>query len=263
MTAELIPVDAIDPAAAHDRWVQQFEWHLDLVPPVMDAIVTMTLPSIQAGRVEKRVTGGGYVDSMTRVLAAFDQSEDAEGIQPGGAAADARHLWGMVVEYVDAAAAWAGDTISAPPPTLSASPDADPLTARRQAFAAIGWLIDNSIRIELFHELEPYREDLFELIRHLRGKYGVVPFSRRPRRVCTTCGERAVVIVWISNPSGSPKPLRAAKCSRCGETWQDTGDDAQRSHTPRRVMSEACDDLVHEGCRAVNCGCSCHSGRRS
>lgn len=258
----LAPLNAIDPQAAHDRWLHQFEYHLDLIPPVMDAIVTTTLPSIQAGKLEARVTGGGHVDNMTRVLAAFDQSEAATGIAPGGAAADARELWGMVTEYVDAVTAW----VNPQPPhpaSLTRTPDADPLTARRLAFTTIGWLIDHAAVIEPIHELAPYLDDMFTLIRRLRGRYGVAPFSRRPRERCTTCGERAVTVAWATNPNGSPRPLRVARCSRCGEQWAEPETAAtQTLNATHEVLSEACADLAHESCRSMHCQCTCHTATR-
>ena len=57
-------------------------------------------------------------------------------------------------------------------------------------------------------------------IRRLRGRYGVTPKPRTPREMCTTCGRRDVVAAWASDPSGSPKPIRVARCRSCGETWR-------------------------------------------
>lgn len=78
-----IPLNAIDPEAAELRARRQFEHHLDLLAPVMDAIVTSTVPSLRAAKVEKRITGGGHVDNMTLFLQAFDQSTHGRGVGAG------------------------------------------------------------------------------------------------------------------------------------------------------------------------------------
>lgn len=259
MTTQLIPVDAIDPVAALDRWTREFEHHLDLLPPVMDAIVTATIPHIRANQTDKIVvTGGGPVDNMTAFLRGIDTTEEGR-LVDGGAAADARHLWGMVVEYAEAVTAW--EPRIEHRPTLTPRPNADPLTARSLALTTAGWLIQNAALIEPIHELDDYREALFTLIRRLRGRYGVAPFTRRPRAFCTTCGTRNVTITWIDNPNGSPKPVRAGKCGSCGQTYQDTREPADEpSRAPRAVLSPACADLMHELCQSINCECPHHTG---
>lgn len=258
-----IPIEAIDPEAASLRWRRSFEHHLDLLPPIMDAIVTGTVPSIRASVTDKvMVSGGGPVDNMTAFLAAFDQSTHGEGISAGGAAADAKHLWWQVVDYTQAVAEWIGQ----PAPALTAKPDADPLTARGIALTTAGWLIDRWHLIEPIHELEETREGLFVEIRRMQGRYGVHPHPRRPRARCATCGALRVVVTWVDNPNGSPKPVKAGKCLNCGQTYDEAPQAAVGAYgTPTRVpMSEACADLVHEGCRSVHCECPCgHEGRKA
>lgn len=271
-----IPVDAIDPAAAHDRWVHEYEWHLDLVPPIMDALITATLPSIRANRTDKIiVTGGGPVDNMTAFLRGIDVATDGR-LVDGGAAADALTLWWDFVDYLQAATAWINLDVAVPiapdlPPLagdfrawVSRRPDPDPLIARRVAFASIAWLIDHAGQVAAFEQLEESREGLFAEVRRMRSRYGVMPHTRRPRAVCTTCGERAVTVTWIDNPNGSVKPIRAGKCRRCGEQYLDTTEPVQRPHTaPNVVLSTPCSELLHEACRSVHCACRCHEGEPS
>lgn len=271
MTTGMVPVDAIDPLAVHDRWVHQFEWHLDILPPLMDAIVTATLPHIRATQTDKIViTGGGPVDNMTAFLRGIDVDEHGR-LGAGGAAADAEHLWALVVDYTEAVAAWINMMISVPyapdlPPLVTARgrwvaprPDPDPLGARRDALMVAGWLSDHAQQISDLEQLEEAREGLFGEIRRLRASYGVVPHSRRPRVRCTTCGERSVVVAWVDSPNRSPKSVRAAKCRTCGETWQDATEPPPQAHTARQIVSKMCADLIHEACVSIHCECGCHN----
>lgn len=256
-----IPINAIDPAAIYDRWLHQFEWHLDVLPPLMDAIVTETLPTTGVSRGGSRfdrlqITGNNVVDNMSDFLRGVDV--DSQGrIVGGGAAADATELWGMVVEYVDAVTAWAHPD-PPHPASITRKPNPDPLTARRDAFTTIGWLIDHAPTVHTIVELEPFREDLFTLIRRQRARYGVMPHSRRPRARCTVCGSIAVTVSWVDSLNGSPKPVQAAKCRTCGDVTYPDAQPATRPHTvSRAVLSEACADLAHEACRSVHCDCPC------
>ena len=56
---------AIDPDAAHDQWVREHEWHLGLVPAILEALVESTLPQLPVSRGGSRfdkdqITGGGF-----------------------------------------------------------------------------------------------------------------------------------------------------------------------------------------------------------
>lgn len=259
-----IPLDAIDPEAAELRARRQFEHHLDLLAPVMDAIVTSTVPSIRASVTDKvMVSGGGSVDNMTAFLGAFDQSTHGTGVSAGGAARDAGHLWWQVIDYTRAVTAWLNVTIPPPfapdlPPTWTHRVNPDPVTARALGMTTAGWLIDRWHLIEPITELTPAMDDLFREIRHMQGRYGVHPNPRRPRARCATCGTLSVVITWVDNPNGSAKPVKAGKCRTCGETYTETAEAATQAHTvSRAVLSEACADLVHEACRSVHCDCPC------
>ncbi|ALJ20392.1 hypothetical protein [Microbacterium sp. No. 7] len=212
-----IPLDAIDPDQAARRFADELEWHLDIVPPLMDAMITMTIPAIAAHRQDQtRVTGGGYVDNLT-ILDHLDVTTEGT-ITAKGAAVDATDLWAMLVDLLGAVHAWIQPDTA--PPTLDPRPDADPLTARTLALTAIAWLIDHGEQIRTIHELDDYRDALYALIRRLRARYGVHPHPRRARlRHCATCGERAVALTWADNPNGSPRPIRIARCRTCGQTY--------------------------------------------
>lgn len=213
-----LPILALHPDAEHREWVRQFTWHLDIVPPLMDALVTLTLPSIKATRTDKViVTGGGHIDNM-RILDTLEHAGNGQVISVG-AIADARELWTWIVEYTRAAEAWIG-TPTRPAPTLDNQPNADPLSARAVALLTVGWLIDHADHIEPLHELDEHRDAMFTLIRRLRGRYGVHRHPRRARPAyCATCGEHAVVIDWVPSDNGSPKPIQVGKCRTCGQTY--------------------------------------------
>ena len=218
---DLAPLDAIDPDATARRWRHEFEYHLDLLAPVMDAVVMMTLPQIPVSRGGSRfdrdqVTGGGYVDTMA-ALDHMTVTGDGQ-IVAAGAARDATDLWGMVVEYTEAVVAW---TTPGEAPALERKPNPDPLSARGIALTTAGWLIDHADAARSIEPLEPYREELFALIRRLRGVYGVSPAPRKPRARCTTCGQRAVAVTWVDGANGSPRPVQVGKCRVCGETYRE------------------------------------------
>lgn len=253
-----IPLDAIDPTAQADRWLRSFEHHLDLVPPIMDAIVTSTIPHIRATVTDKdRITGGGPVDNMTAFLRGVDVGSDGR-VVGVGAAADAETLWWWVVTFTRAVAANIKPIRSAP--ALVDRPDADPLTARSVALTTVGWLVDHADQIQQLTVYESDIDEMFHEIRHLRGKYGVHQTPRRPRARCATCGTISVVVTWVDGPNGSLKPVRAGKCRTCGAVYRDAPAPVEESHAAaREVRSLACADLTHAMCRSLHCECSCHA----
>ena len=204
---------AIDPDATRRRWLHEFEWHLDAVPAILDALVEATLPQIPVSRGGSRfdkdqITGGGFFDNMRQL----DQVDNA-------AATDARELWTWVVEYTRAAALWID--AERPAPLLTDNHNPNPAKARGEALVTAGWLIDHAPLIAEVRELEEHREAMFSLIRRLRGQYGVFNHPRRQRpAVCTTCGERSVVVDWVDSGTDSPKPVQAGRCRRCGEIFR-------------------------------------------
>lgn len=258
----------LDPDAQHHEWVRSFTWHLDIVPPLIEAIIWSTMPSIKASQTDKVVvSGGGFIDNMTTALAAFDQSADGRGIAPSAAVADAELLWWSFVDYARAVTAWLNANVLAPwapmLPPLSAQqwsakpkPDADPLSARGEALVVVGWLVDHADRIYALDDLEESADSMFAEIRRLRGRYGVHPRPRAQMELCGTCGERQVGFAWVSNPNGSPKPIRVGRCRRCGETYEVAP--TPIAVEPAVVLSETCEDAAHDRCESVHCECSCH-----
>jgi len=217
----------IDPDAVHRRWVHEHTWHLDIVPHLIDALVEATLPRIPVSRGGSRfdkdqITGGGWVDSLA-ALDQFDVTTDGTVVQKG-AVADARELWDWLIGYTSAVAEWIEPERPCPP--LPGKVNPDPLTARGEALLIVGWLIDHADPISQVTELDTHRAEMFRLIRHLRGRYGVYDHPRRAKpAICRTCGERAVVIDWVDPGNGSPKPVMGGKCKTCGEVYrQDEGE---------------------------------------
>lgn len=222
-----LPILALHPDAEHREWVRQFTWHLDVVPPLMDALVTMTLPVIPVSRGGSRfdkiqITGGGYRDNM-QLLDVFDNLADGTMVK-GGATVDATELWSWVVAYTRAVAEWIAPTRLVP--ALDDKPNADPLTARAVALVTVGWLIDHADQIEPLHELDEHRDTMFALIRRLRGRYGVHRHPRRSRPAkCEVCEAFAVVVDWVAPENGSPKPVQVGKCRECGQMYTEGSSD--------------------------------------
>ena len=242
---------------ARQEWRRSFEYHLDVVPPLIEVIVWMTLPSIPVSRGGSRfdrlqITG----DNALRDLGDVVVSSEA-------AVADARILWAWLVNYLNAVTGWLNVGIPVPwapilGPSLDAKPNPDPFLARGAALLAIGWLIDNADRVYEIPELEEHTDVMFNEIRHLRGKYGVFPRPRRQLERCDTCGYRSVVFMWADGPNGSPKPVRVGRCKTCGETYEVA---PAVVRLPNVTLSEACADGAHADCSSVHCGCVC--GHRS
>lgn len=253
-----IPLNAIDPAAEADRWLRSFEHHLELVPPIMEAIVTTTIPHIRASQTDKeKLTGGGVVDNMTAFLAGVDVDGTGRITDIG---ADAQHLWWWVVSFTRAVVA--NIIPSRPAPILDDKPNPDPLTARSTALLTVGWFVDQAAAIEQLTVYESDIDEMFTEIPHLRRKCGVHAKPRRPRVRCRTCGMLAVVVTWGDARNGSPKPVRAGKCRECDEEYRDAREPVDESHAAsREVRSPECADLRHEICRSVRCECACHEVR--
>lgn len=225
------PLTIIDTEKLHRQWVASFTWHLDLVPVLMNVLIDATLPTVPVGggsRFDKdQITGGGYRDNMT-ILDQFLIGQEGR-LEPTGAAADAIDLWEWLTGYTFAVAVWLNHDVPVPyaipdgdiPPLNVRRPNADPLTAHGLALVTVGWLIDRADRIAPITELETHREEMFTLIRRLRGRYGVFNHPRRARpSLCEVCGERAVVVDWVDGANGSPKPVRGGKCRNCGQTYR-------------------------------------------
>jgi len=223
---------AIDPDAAHDQWMREHEWHLELVPSILEALVESTLPQLPVSRGGSRfdrdqITGGGFYDTTPTVH--FDYDRYAGVIAQGGAA-DARELWDELIDYYSAAVS----VVAKPtriPPTVSIKPDADPLTARGEALITIGWLIDHGEQIAAAPTLAKEPEDLFVVIRHLRGRYGVFNSPRRRKpETCTVCGEYQVRSVWVGSRIG-PRSVEVKRCRTCGNETREEPTPGRRQIT--------------------------------
>jgi hypothetical protein len=241
-----IPIAALDPEQEHREWVRSFEYHLDLLPPLMEVLVWMTIPGISASRMDQvKVAGGGEPYDIAALLATGATTEPL---------LDAVEIWGLVVEYVHAVNASISPKRAAP--VLTRKPNPDPLLARSVALTTIGWLIDHAEQIAHLQDDE-YREHMFAEIRRLRGRYGVFSTARRPKVRCTVCGEAKVSIVYVKAPNGSPKPVRVGRCATCGHT-EGLPEPVAIPVQGRSVLSEVCADGQHDACESVNCECHCH-----
>lgn len=208
----------IDPQAAHDRWVREHAWHLDILPAVVEAVVDACLPQIPVGlgsRFDKeQLTGGGYLDNM-RLLDVFEV--DGGRLVGQGPVADARELWGELIAYLDAAAKVVTNH-ARPVPSVGRKVNADPLTARGEALVTVGWLIDHADQIAEAPVLAVEPTTLFTLIRRLRGVYGVFNHPRRSRpTLCLVCGETTVQTFWATAEDGRARAVEVKRCQTCGD----------------------------------------------
>lgn len=191
--------------AAERRWVHRFEAHLDQVPPLVEFLRGHMLP-LKAGALAERVTGGGGAAPVPFRLDPVDDADD---------------LWAALIEYageiaehletalpVNGSDVWASNgAVQGIPAHLG------PNGARRVTFLMIGWLIDRAPRIRPLG-LDDSEGHLFALIRKLSARYLVPPVDRPARRrVCSVCGEQAVVVAWLLGGTGE------AECRTCGATY--------------------------------------------
>lgn len=210
MTA-MIPVDAIDPEAGYREWVRQYLWHIDQIPPLLDTVTVVAHTTIRASQTDKVVvSGGGYVDNVP--------------IQDGGAPVDAEELWDLARRYVLAVAMHIG---YCPAPGVHGGiwsgrtriTDVAPATVRTVAYGVTAWLAELVEHIIDWPDLAPLEDELFALVRRMRGQYGAATARRARPRLCTICGERAVVVDWVDGVGGSPKPVQVGKCKVCGQPY--------------------------------------------
>lgn len=214
-----IPIDVIDPEAGYRAWVQQYLWHIDQIPLLIETAGILALPNIGVSRGgsqfdRPQITGGGYYDNVP--------------IRDDNATATSHELWVALVAYLNAIRAH-GLTAT----NLADEVPADPDVARRRAYDAIGWLADHVEQIVDWADLGPLEEELFEIVRRSRGRFGSTGTARRARpRLCTTCGEHAVIVDWIEGANGSPKPIQVGVCKSCNETY--VGADTGSSESPKK-----------------------------
>ncbi|MFI8593764.1 hypothetical protein ACIGCK_04950 [Microbacterium sp. NPDC078428] len=195
------------------RWVDSWLYHLDQIPPLLETTMLLAAPRVGVSRGGSRfdrpqVTGGGYIDNIP--------------ITDTSTTVDADLLWATLHAYLHAVATKAGNL----PPLAehdrlwnTTTPTAPP-DARARAIEATGWLADLVEHVVDWPELAPLEDELFALIRRMKGRYRSAGTARRARpRACATCGEVAVVVDWVTPGNGSPKPVQVGVCRVCGQQY--------------------------------------------
>lgn len=207
----MIPAMTADDQAEHDyrQWVESWLYHLDQIPRLLETTSLLALPTVRASRTDQvKITGGGYIDNVP--------------ITDGGASTDGNLLWATLCAYLHAVST---HTDSVPPlaqhPRLWRLPAGEaPTEARAHAIEATGWLADLVDHVIDWPDLAYLEDELFALVRRLKGRYRSAGTVRRARpRICGVCGECAVLIDWVDGANGSPKPVQVGVCKVCGQTY--------------------------------------------
>nr|WP_274635548.1 hypothetical protein [Microbacterium bovistercoris] len=183
-----------------DAWVRRYEWHLDRLPPLLQQMREVVVP-VGAARMDvPRVSGGGMKDSLPLRADAAD---------------DAQALWTLLCSYVIEVSKRIGETPGAG--ATHAAIAASASEAWRNSYVLVAWLLaeDRIDRIVEHHDLAALEDQLFSEIRKGGRVYGLAPFQGKRRRLCTVCGEHAVVAAWIDEGAGG---VGVARCERCGNT---------------------------------------------
>lgn len=192
------------------RWTERYESHLDQIPQLLEVMREQANP-LKAARIAERVSGGGGAAPLPFREDQVDDCDD---------------LWAALVEYIgevaerlqDAApgAAGASWAVSGGVRGIGAGVSGD--EAYKAGFVLIAWLID---RAPYVHELalKDSEQHLFSLIRKLQARYVVPPIERPSRRrLCSVCGELAVVTAWVLGDAGE------AECRVCGAVYAAEGE---------------------------------------
>lgn len=214
-TFTLESAHVITPDEQWRRWVERYEWHLGLVPGLLDAMRD-DVPRISS---DSRRYGAERVSS----------SRDGAPLPFNADTLDsADELWAALVQYaenVDELLATEAPLVLATLPSVGrwrARGEAQGIRStgdvRRDAFAIVGWLIDRVDWIAPLPVLEESEDFLFTLIRRHRARYLGTPARRESRRLCPLCRTGEVVVTFVEAPL-STKGERVAKCSLCGEVY--------------------------------------------
>lgn len=198
-----VPPDAIDPDAGYRQWVEQYLWHVDQLPNVMEAVGTVAMAPrrLRAAQLREKVSGGGYVDNIPVV----------DGPESRNAAA----VWNALRAYLTVASSRLGVEV----PSLPATRPDDVDLARQWAYAATEWLASVVSEILDWPDLAALEAELFRLIRRARARLDTGTVRRaRPER-CSTCGEPGVLVDWVDGPDGRAALVRA--CKVCGQVYKD------------------------------------------
>lgn len=122
------------------------------------------------------------------------------------------------------------------------------------------WLLTHHEKISGHESAEVYQDDVAELVRTVRGRYGLTAVRERMvrPRPCPTCGEAGVRAWW---PTEDVLQVEIV-CEFCHAPVEATRpSEMLRWVAPVAegvVLSEACAEGLHEVCEAVACECECH-----
>lgn len=208
----MIPLDAIDPDAAYQQWVDQYLWHIDQLPNVIETAGTIVAATrgIRAAPLRERLTGGGYIDNIPLV--------------DGPEARNARAVWEALRAYLIVATSRIGVEAPALPAALPNELDA----ARDWAYAANAWLADVVYDIRDWPDLNELEQHLFRLIRRARRRLDATTTRRGRPEICTRCGEPGVLIDWIDGPDGHALLSKVCVICRTNHTPTNHNEQEQR-----------------------------------
>jgi ribosomal protein S27AE len=196
-----------------DSWTRRYQWHLDAVPGLLLQVRASVVP-FSAAPQGGRVSGSRGIPLPFRV----------------GPMDDADLLWSLLVLYATEVVELVGGSS---PAVLRSSVatwtvgEAQGLRARMGSVAAahaagdiVGWLIGRSWLIAGFEVLQESEDQLFGFVRRLRQQYGLDALTPRAgrARLCTTCGERSVVVHHATSPAGE---VFRVSCLRCGLVYEE------------------------------------------
>jgi hypothetical protein len=181
----LVPADAIDPDAARALWVEEFLWHVDQLPHVIETTgtIVMAVRGVRAAPLTERVSGGGYIDNMPVV--------------DGPESRNARAVWATLRGYLVVASSRLGVEAPQLPSQL---PDVE--LAREWAYAANAWLSDVVHLIESWDDLDLLQAQLFRLIRRALHRLDLTAQRRARPEFCIRCGQHGVLVDWLDGPDG-------------------------------------------------------------
>lgn len=189
-------------------WVENYTWHLDQVPGLLEVIQASAIPLAAARYDAVRVDVSRDGAPVPFRVDSIDDADD---------------LWSALVQYAENVADLferLGPHTLAPMPlvarwrigteTSGIRPGAN---VRADAFAVVAWLVELVDWVGQLPELGDSEAFLFDRIRALRPRYGLwAPAPRkRPAPVCHTCGEAEMVVVF------SIAGRRLQRCPNCGE----------------------------------------------
>jgi len=181
----LVPTEAIDPDAARALWVEEFLWHVDQLPHVLEAsgTIVMAARGVRAQQLTERVSGGGYYDNIP--------------LGDGPESRNARAVWDTLRGYLVVASSRLG---LESPQLPSRLPDAE--LAREWAYAANAWLSDVVHLIESWDDLDTLQGQLFRLIRRALHRLDLTAHRRARPEYCNRCGQHGVLVDWLDGPDG-------------------------------------------------------------